>query len=118
MHAGSDLTLLCYCSAAAKSRSACTDLPFGRGLPTERVHTQLDLKLPRYSSAPTKFRFACIEPLSGPGLSTERVYARFGLKLPRHRSAAAKSRFVWHGTARSAAGSANHKLFRNYVGGV
>ena len=39
-----------YCSAAAKSRSAGTELLFGPGLPTERVHTRFELK-----SAPLQF---------------------------------------------------------------
>ena len=107
MHARSDLTLPCYCSAAAKNRSACADcsaaansrfvctkLLAGPELRTYRAHARFELELPcYYFSVAAKSRFACTELLSGPGLPTERVHAQFGLKLPRHRSAAATSRF-------------------------
>ena len=72
----------CYCSAAAKSRSACTELLFGPGLPTERVHTRFELKLPRYCSAAANSRFACTELLSSPGLPTDRARVRLALELP------------------------------------
>ena len=125
MHARSDLTLPCYCSAAAKNRFACSDYSAAANsrfvctkllsspeLPTDRAHAQFELELPFYcSSVPAKSRFSCTELLSGPVLPTERVHARFGLKLPRHCSAATISRFFLHGTARSAAGFANLKLF-------
>ena len=107
MHARSDFTLPCYCSAAAKNRSpcadysaaansrfVCTELLSSPELPTDRAHARFELELPCYcSSAAAKSRFVCTELLSGPALPTERAYARFGLKLPRHRSAAAISRF-------------------------
>ena len=100
MHARSDLTLPCYCSAAAKNRSACAELLFSPGLPTERVHTRFKLKLPRYSSAAVPSRFACTELLSGPGLPTDRAHARFELELPCYcSSAAAKSHFACTATA-------------------
>ena len=97
MHARSDLTLPCYCSAAAKNRSACTETAvFGPGLPTERVHARFELKLPRYSSAASNSRFACTELLSGPGLPTDRAHARFKSELPCYcYFSAAKSRFAY-----------------------
>ena len=108
MHARFDLTLPCYCSAAAKNRSACADcsaaaisrfvctkLLYSPELPTNRAHARFELELPCYcSSVAAKSRFACTELPSGPTLPTERVHARFGLKLPRHRSAAAISLFL------------------------
>ena len=66
-----------YCSAAAKSRLVCTELLFGPGLPTERVHARSDLKLPCYCSAAANSDFACTELLSGPVLPTDRTHARF-----------------------------------------
>ena len=147
MHARSDLTLPCYCSAAGKNRSACVELLFGPGLLTDRVHTRVELKLPRLSSAAAKSRFTYTELQFDPGFPTDRVHARFELELTCNRSAAAISCFactatpVWpwasnrvgacpiwaetapppfcccdislflHGTARSAAGFANARLF-------
>ena len=107
MHAQSDLTLPCYCSAAAKNRSACTDCSAAENsrfvytellsspeLPTNRAPARFELELPCYcSSAAAKSRFSCTDLLSGPALPTERVYARFELNLPHHRSAATISRF-------------------------
>ena len=85
----------CYCFAAAKNRSACTELLFGPGLPTERVHTRFELKLLRHCSAAANSRFTCTELLSGPGLPTDRAHARFDLKLPCYCSSSpAKSRFA------------------------
>ena len=84
-----------YCSAAAKSRLACTELLSGPGLPTERVHARSDLTLPCYCSAAAKNPSACTELLFGPGLPTERVHTRFDeLNLPRYSSAAVNSRFA------------------------
>ena len=74
MHDRPDLTLSCYCSAAAKNRSACAERLFGPGLLTERVHTRYKLKLPRYSSAPANSRIDCTKMLSGPGLQTDRAH--------------------------------------------
>ena len=100
MHARSGLTLLCYCSAAVKNRSACAELLFGPGLPTKRVHTRFELKLSRYSSAAVPSRSACTELLSGPGLPTDRAHAQFKLELPCYCSSApAKSHFACTATA-------------------
>ena len=107
MHVRSELTLPCYCSAAAKNRSACADCSAAANsrfvctkllsspeLPTNRAHVQFELELPCYcSSAAAKSRFSCTELLSGPALPTERVHARFGWKLPRHQTAAGIFRF-------------------------
>ena len=89
MHVRSDLTLPCYCSAAAKNRSACAELLFGPGLPTEWVHARFELKLPRYCSAAANSRYACTELLSVPGLPINRAHARFELELPCYYSSAA-----------------------------
>ena len=61
--AQSDLTLPCYCSAAAKNHSACTELLSGPVLPTERMYARFELKLPRHRSAATISRFFCTELL-------------------------------------------------------
>ena len=90
MNARFDLTLPCYCSAAAKNRSACAELLSGPGFPTERV-ARNDLTMPCYCFAGVKNRSECFELLSGPGLPTERV-ARSDLTLPCYCSATAKSR--------------------------
>ena len=108
MHAPFDLTLPCYCSAAAKNRSACadcsaavksrfvcTELLSSPELLTDRAHARFELELLcNCSSAAAKSRFVCTKLLSGPGLPTEWIYARFGFKLPRHRFVAAISRFL------------------------
>ena len=84
----------CYCFAAAKNRSACTELLSGSGLPTERVHARSNLALPCYCFAAAKSRSACTALLFGPGLPTERMHTRFELKMPRYSSATANSRFA------------------------
>ena len=83
-----------YCSAAAKNCLACTELLFGPGFLTVRVHARSDLTLSCYCSAAAKSRSACTELLFDPGLPTERVHTRFELKLPRYSSAATNSRFA------------------------
>ena len=94
MHARFELKLPRYCSAAANSRFACTELLSGPGLPTDRAHARFELELPYYCPfVATKSRFACTELLSGSGRLPGRVHARFELKLPRHRFVAAISRF-------------------------
>ena len=67
-----DTALLQVCSC--KNRSACAELLFGPGLPTERVHTRFEVKLPHYSSAAANSHFACIELLSDPGPPADRAH--------------------------------------------
>ena len=130
MHARSDLTLPCYCSAAAKNRSACADcsaaansrfactelLP-SPGLPTDRAHARFELEPPCYcSSVAAKSRFACTELLSVPALPTERVHARCWVETTPPPFGCCDISLFLHGTARSAAGFSNPKLFGIYVG--
>ena len=90
MHARSDLTLPCYCSAAAKNRSACAELLFlALGFQPNGCIPDLS-----YCSAAASSRFACSGLLSGSGCPTDRAHVRFELELPCYCSSApAKSRF-------------------------
>ena len=83
-----------YCSAAANNRLAYTELLFGPGVLTKRVHTRFELKLSRYCSTVANSCFACTGLLSGHGLPTDRARVRFELELPCYcSSVASKSRF-------------------------
>ena len=90
--------LISHCPATVlllRRTTVCTELLFGPGLATERVHTRFKLKLPRYSSAAVNSRFACTELLSGPRLPTDQAHARFELELLCYcSSVAAKYRFA------------------------